>query len=205
MPLNYYHSLKIFSLDYAITSSQVATAIMAGKKHIEDPTKTDLPTKANPTKSSNMDGSTKTQSISHKVKDPKFIKRNSNKIKITGTAVAVNSKFEAVNIIKRTWIHVAGFHKDLEVNDMLELLEEKFSRNDFLCFKINPKHRSPQFSSFKIGADFTLKDQLLNPCLWNKGITISEFDFFRASRNKVQFQKNSNSPDFVSQDQPLPE
>lgn len=166
-----------------ITSSQVATAIMSAKKHIHELKKTDT-TKANLTKNNNIDSSAKTQSTSHVAIDPRPIKRN-NKTKVIGTAVSDNTKFAAVNITKRTWIHVSGFHKDLEVHDIQELLENKFKRNDFLCFKINPKHKYPKFSSFKIGADLSLKEQLLNPSLWNKGIVISEFDFFRAARNKV--------------------
>lgn len=146
--------------------------------------------KTAPTKNN---ANTNNQSVSsHRPKEANDLisnKRSRNKQIITGIADTNNSKYAAVPVTKRIWIHVSNFHKNLTTDDMLELLKDKYNKENFICYKIKPKHRAPTYSSFKIGADASLKEQLLNPSSWNRGITVTAFDFFRAARNKVKFER----------------
>lgn len=120
-------------------------------------------------------------------------KNNQKKQVIVGNAEPDEEKFSAVQVNKRTWIHVANFNRDITAEDLANYLNKKFQRNDFLCFKIKPKHKWPKFSSFKIGADISLEDVLLNPKSWAAGISVSKFDFFRAARNRILFEKRSET------------
>lgn len=129
------------------------------------------------------------------VNDPKSKNRNTNKQTVTGTAEVIDQKFAAVPIKKRTWIHASNFHKDLTSDDLAEFLRSKLNTDDFICQKIIPKHRSPTFSSFKIGADINLKQKLLDPTFWYQGISVTEFNFFRANRNGIQFEKQHSQQD----------
>lgn len=121
------------------------------------------------------------------------LKNNQKKQVIVGNAEPDEEKFSAVQVIKRTWIHVANFNREVTAEDLTNYLNKKFQRNDFLCFKIKPKHKWPKFSSFKIGADISLEDVLLNPKSWASGISVCKFDFFRAARNRILFEKRSET------------
>ena len=110
-------------------------------------------------------------------------------------AISEDIKFTAGKIIKRTWVHVANFQLDLTAEELTEYLNKKFHRDDFICFKIKPKHKSPKFSSFKIGADISLEETLLNPNSWNSGIAVCKFDFFLAARNKLLFERRNKQDD----------
>lgn len=109
---------------------------------------------------------------------------------IKGTAPSDNDRFTAIPVTKRAWFHVANFHPDLGAEELTAYLNSKYHRDDFQCFKINPKHRTPRFSSFKVGGDVSLRDILLEPGSWNAGISVCKFDFFRAARNKLRFDRS---------------
>lgn len=59
-------------------------------------------------------------------------KKSKNKQKIIGTAELSNTKYAAVAVTKRTWIHVSNFHKDLTADKILEFLQTKFNGKDFV-------------------------------------------------------------------------
>lgn len=59
-------------------------------------------------------------------------KKSKNKQKIIGTAELSNTKYAAVAVTKRTWIHVSNFQKDLTADKILEFLQTKFNGKDFV-------------------------------------------------------------------------
>lgn len=63
-----------------------------------------------------------------------------------------------------------------------------------ILYKSILKHRSPTFSSFKIGADINLKDELLSPNLWSCDMSVSEFNFFEQAETKLHMNTNRNVP-----------
>ena len=133
--------------------------------------------------------------VEHRNKRRLNNKKDYGKKVIQGNATSDDNRFSAVKITKRTWIHVANFRLDLTAEELTKYLNKKFNRDDFLCFKIKPKHRWPKFSSFKIGGDIALEETLLNPNSWNAGLTVCKFDFFLASRNKLLFEKRNTQSD----------
>ncbi|KAG5881352.1 hypothetical protein JTB14_020601 [Gonioctena quinquepunctata] len=85
--------------------------------------------------------------------------KNYNKPKITGTADIQDDKYLAVKFVRRTWIHVSGFHPNLSVEDMLHFLSNTFKNGDFSCYEISSKHSNPKFGSFKNRSKYFNKRQ----------------------------------------------
>lgn len=114
---------------------------------------------------------------------------------VVGTAAVDDERFSAVKVTKRCWFHLANFHRDVDADKLAEYLGNKYGRDDFVCYKIRPKYTRPKFSSFKVGADMSLEKTLLDPSSWNEGISVCKFDFFRAARNRLQYEKSPTEQD----------
>lgn len=105
------------------------------------------------------------------------------KPRIIGTASSKDDKKISSGIlIKRAWLHVAGIDLNVTEDNLTNYLNDKYKRSDFLCFKLDSNNLQPSFSSFKIGADFSLLDTLEKPENWENGLRVSRFNFFRQKR-----------------------
>ena len=97
---------------------------------------------------------------------------------IVGTAPVDEASLRAVVTEKKAWFHVSRYPLDTTSIEVQEMLNKKFNRTDFTCDKIKTHHPSPTFSSFKIGTDYSLLEQLEDPSIWAKGIKVARFNFF---------------------------
>ena len=128
------------------------------------------------------------------VRDEEFIPVTHRKDKrrqrrsITGTALVTNSSLMAVVPEKRAWFHVSRYPLTTTAAEVQEMLVKRFDRSDFVCEKITTGHPAPTFSSFKIGSDFSLMEQMQDPAVWAQGINISRYVFFRQPPNLKKTQ-----------------
>lgn len=106
---------------------------------------------------------------------------------VVGTLRVEDDKFKAIPKTKKIWIHAGRFHPNLTSEELLKYLKEKYNTQDIICEKIKNKYENPKLSSFKIGVDITLKEQMYDKCAWPEGVEISRFNFFRAQRNEVEY------------------
>lgn len=98
--------------------------------------------------------------------------------------------YEDINfaaIVKRAWIYVGKANKETTTEDGKNWLVKKFPGRNFLVSLLN-MHENAISSSFKVGADLDLLDQLNKGENWPSGLIIKPFKFFRYTQQKSSGQ-----------------
>ncbi|KAF5304160.1 hypothetical protein FQR65_LT08053 [Abscondita terminalis] len=101
---------------------------------------------------------------------------------IRGTANWGNDNFSAFP--SRVWLYVGRAKIDSNAEAISKYLVNKFPNQEFIVEKLDSK--SQITCSFKVGAEFSLKDDLLNPDVWPKGILVRRFNFFRSRSQEAK-------------------
>lgn len=112
---------------------------------------------------------------------PKDTKETVKKPTITGTE---NSQGSFTSATRRAWLHVSRAGNHVKEEDIVDHLTKKFPRSEFHV-QMQPKREDASSVSFKVGADFSLLDELNKPETWPEGIDVKRFRFFpRTSRRQ---------------------
>lgn len=78
--------------------------------------------------------------------------------------------------VKRLWLHVGKVTIGTQVSQIEKYLNKKFPDNKFTVDEL-PLHPEAKTMSFKVGADFSLLEDLYNGAVWPKGVMIQKFKF----------------------------
>lgn len=97
--------------------------------------------------------------------------------------VSANAKDTFAAATRRAWLYVGRVKKGTSASQISKYLEEKFENHTFIVEPLNV-HKDALSTSFKIGADLTLLDELNKPTTWPKGVAIKKFMFFRPKQTK---------------------
>lgn len=76
------------------------------------------------------------------------------------------------------WIYVGHVKGNVSEEVMKEFLNQNWPDIEFSCSKLNSRGNN---SSFKVGIQRRLKNEILNDAMWPDGIAIKEYQFFRKS------------------------
>ncbi|CAH0555117.1 unnamed protein product [Brassicogethes aeneus] len=131
----------------------------------------------------------------HKTDDRQKTNVNKNKInnhetkintglKITGSAKPEeNIVFKATE--KKEWIYVGRARPETTEKHIKDYLISKFPNENFEISEIK-KHESStsKNKSFKIGMQYSIKDEVLKPEIWPENLIIKKFWFFRPDYKK---------------------
>lgn len=99
--------------------------------------------------------------------------------------IGTNSE-ESVAVAKKAWLFVSKYKINYQEENVIEYLKKNNPDREFICEKIkNLGH----FNSFKVGVDFDLKDKYLDPEIWPKGITVTNFLFRRRLKTDISKEK----------------
>lgn len=76
---------------------------------------------------------------------------------------------------RNAWIYIGRVKPTVTVEKVQEFLQDKFPGKKFECEKL--KSRGDHYGSFKIGADFSLREKLMDESLWPSGVVFRRFRF----------------------------
>src|SRR5699024_7452376 len=81
---------------------------------------------------------------------------------------------------KKAWIYVGRCNKNSTAEGLEAYLRKKLPRCDnFDISKISKSDAS--YASFKVGLCYSMKDDVMDPKFWLKGVLVKRFKFFRHS------------------------
>lgn len=90
-------------------------------------------------------------------------------------------------IQKLSWIFLSNFDAEMESNDILECIDEKY-RNLCQCERLQTRYQ--RVASFKLGVPFYLKRTVGSLNFWPEGTKVDRFNFPR--RNIIQESEDEN-------------
>lgn len=99
--------------------------------------------------------------------------RNQKECTIQGSSEEQN---EIAVADRKLWIYVGKLHANTTPEKLSQFLNKKFPNN---FFDVNPLRSGSTSTSFRVGADFSLKDKLYAEETWPKGVLVKRFKFFR--------------------------
>lgn len=116
------------------------------------------------------------------LKTPRVQKRRATTLK--GTASWGEDNFSAGP--QKAWLHIGRAKPEATADDIASYLKKRFPLKHFTVEKLETNNK---LSSFKVGSDFDLLNNLNDPGLWPSGITVRRFNFFRP---KISQKTNQN-------------
>lgn len=84
---------------------------------------------------------------------------------------------------KRAWFHIGKVSKDTNAEVIKDFVKKEFSLSDVNVEKLESKGQN---SSFRLGVDFSAKDQIMKSIVWPKNVTIKRVLFPRRPENKIK-------------------
>ncbi|CAH0553095.1 unnamed protein product [Brassicogethes aeneus] len=109
-------------------------------------------------------------------------KSSSANSKIIGSNTSEN-----VAASEKLWLYVSKYKTTYTIDELNKFLQGKFPSNSFICKQVK---NWGIYSSFRVAVDIELKENLLNPNFWPRGIEVSEY-IFRTEPNGFWKYKNS--------------
>lgn len=98
---------------------------------------------------------------------------------------------------RRIWIYVGRVKPQVTADDIINYLKLKCPGEDFTCEQLQSKGPN---SSFKVGANFSMKETMMNDAFWPVGVIFRRFGFSGGSKFK-ETAANFRSP--TSQAEPV--
>lgn len=80
--------------------------------------------------------------------------------------------------VRRAWLYVGRVRHGVVADDIKSFLEDRFENCKFVVEAL-PVRETARSIAFKVGADYSLLEQLKDPSLWPKGVAVKRFTFFR--------------------------
>lgn len=77
---------------------------------------------------------------------------------------------------KKAWFFISRLRQDTTTEDLQKYLSHKFNGENLICTKINTTDTS---SSFRVGANYNLKEQIEDPKFWPSGVQVRKYIFQR--------------------------
>ncbi|XP_044766024.1 uncharacterized protein LOC123322209 [Coccinella septempunctata] len=103
---------------------------------------------------------------------------------IVGTTQVENSeKLSFAGAVRRAWLHIGRVQRGVSSSEIEKYLRSKFPSETFEITEIQAREGANSVS-FKLGANFSLLEELTKLELWPTGITIRRFKFFRSSERQ---------------------
>lgn len=88
-------------------------------------------------------------------------------------------------VARRLWLYVGRVQPLVTAVQIESYLKNKFKCQNFVVTQL-PTHENALSRSFRVGADISLKNVLMDPKAWPKGVAIKPFRFFRDRSKKQQ-------------------
>lgn len=73
-----------------------------------------------------------------------------------------------------TWLYLANICTDVTPTDVLEYIDEEF-RDHCQCIRLKSKFRTPRSATFKLGVPLDIKEKILTPDFWPKGMYVDNY------------------------------
>lgn len=91
--------------------------------------------------------------------------------------------------VKKGWIYIGKVKATVTADKVEEYIKAKIPGKEFTVEELQSKGLN---KAYKIGVDFNIIKDFLNPDFWPKGIIVKRFQFFR--------RRNTNNPEYITQD-----
>lgn len=93
--------------------------------------------------------------------------------------------------IRRVWIHVGKTAQGTSEDAIRDHLQRKFRSEQFVIEKL-PQREGANSCSFKVGASFTMLEDLYKSENWPENVTVRRFRFFRDKKNTNERYKEES-------------